>query len=63
MRITLLISSLFRGIATERSTEYLWVAYQDVEDSGSGKLVKQPLAVYIERVYEYGDFSLLGIGQ
>jgi len=25
-------------------------------------IVKKPVAVYIEQVYEYGDFSLLRIG-
>ena len=40
--------------------EYLWVRYADAEDADT--LVKQPVAVYVERVYEYGDFSLLGIG-
>jgi hypothetical protein len=25
-------------------------------------LVKQPAAVYVEKVYEEGDFGLLGIG-
>lgn len=25
------------------------------------RLIKKPVAPYVERVYEYGDFSLLGI--
>jgi hypothetical protein len=40
--------------------EYLWVRYQDAEDEDV--LVKQPAAVYVEQVYQDGDFSLLGIG-
>jgi len=44
----------------KKGWEYLWVRYQDAEDEDV--LVKQPAAVYVEKVYEYGDFSLLGIG-
>lgn len=39
---------------------YLWVRYEDAEDED--KLIRQPRAVYTERVYDYGDFSQLGIG-
>ena len=53
--------------------EYTWARYADSEDAaaksptlqsyGDGAaIVKKPVAVYVERVYEYGDFSLLGIG-
>ncbi|MDW8224312.1 MAG: hypothetical protein RMJ82_15325 [Gemmatales bacterium] len=34
--------------------------YQDAEDENV--LVKQPAAVYVEQVYHYGDFALLGTG-
>ncbi len=44
----------------KKGWEYLWVRYQDAEDEDV--LVKQPAAVYVEQVYPYGDFSLLGIG-
>lgn len=47
---------------SKKGWEYLWVRYADVEDSASHALVKQPIAVYVERVYEEGNFSLLGIG-
>jgi hypothetical protein len=40
--------------------EYLWVRYGDVEDQKV--LVKQPESAYVERVYEPGNFALLGIG-
>jgi hypothetical protein len=43
----------------KKGWEYLWVRYQDAEDADV--LVKQPAAVYVEQVYPYGDFSLLGI--
>jgi hypothetical protein len=41
---------------------YLWVRFEDDEDSSSKTLIKKPTAAYVERVYHYGDFSLLGIG-
>jgi hypothetical protein len=44
----------------KKGWEYLWVRYQDAEDADV--LVKQPAAAYVEQVYPYGDFSLLGIG-
>jgi len=46
----------------KKGWEYLWVRYADAEDSTAKALVKQPIAAYVERVYENGDFSLLGIG-
>lgn len=49
------------GIA-KKGWEYLWVLYEDAEDLAAQRLVKKPLAAYVERVYESGDFSLLGIG-
>jgi len=42
--------------------EYLWVQYGDTEDAVANLLVKSPVAVYIERVYDAGDFSDLNIG-
>jgi len=43
----------------KKGWEYLWVRYADAEDENV--LVKQPTAAYVEQVYEYGDFALLGI--
>ncbi len=48
------------GIA-KKGWEYLWVRYTDSEDVSAKALVKRPTAVYIEKVYEYGNLSLLGI--
>jgi len=45
----------------KKGWEYLWVRYSDSEDPIAKVLVKTPIAVYIEQVYPYGDFSLLGI--
>jgi hypothetical protein len=44
----------------KKGWEYLWVRYADAEDENT--LIKQPVAAYVERVYEYGNFALLGIG-
>jgi hypothetical protein len=41
---------------------YLWVRFTDDEDSTAKTLIKKPIAAYVEQVYEYGDFSGLGIG-
>lgn len=47
---------------SKKGWEYLWVRYSDVEDSISHTLVKQPVAAYVERVYDEGNFGSLGIG-
>jgi hypothetical protein len=45
---------------TKLGWDYLWVRYADAEDENV--LVKQPIAAYVERVYELGNFGALGIG-
>jgi hypothetical protein len=49
-------------VASKKGWEYLWVRYADEEDAGSNTLVKKPIAAYVERVYEEGNFAALGIG-
>lgn len=49
------------GIA-KQGWQYLWVRYHDFEDNTAGALVKRPVFAMVERVYDPGDFSLLGIG-
>jgi hypothetical protein len=49
------------GIA-KKGWEYLWVRYEDAVDATAKALVKKPLAVYIEKVYDEGNFADLGIG-
>ena len=39
--------------------EYMWVTYED--SVNTDVIVKQPVAVHIERVYDAGGFSALGI--
>lgn len=46
---------------TKGGWDYLWVRYEDVEDTAAQAIAKRPVAVYVERVYPLGNFSLLGI--
>ncbi len=46
---------------SKKGWEYLWVRYADAEDANAKALIKKPVAVYVEKVYEEGDFGLLGI--
>lgn len=46
----------------KKGWEYMWVRYADSEDTVAKAIVKKPAAAYIERVYDEGNFSLLGIG-
>ena len=48
------------GIA-KKGWEYLWVRYADQEDTGANTIVKRPVAAYVERVYDQGNFGGLGI--
>jgi len=45
----------------KKGFEYLWVRYEDVEDTTAKALVKRATAVYVEKVYLDGDLDLLGI--
>ena len=45
----------------KKGWEYLWVRYMDATDEAANAPVKIPQAAYVERVYEYGDFTLLGL--
>lgn len=42
--------------------DYLWTQYETIVDAGSDTTVKQPKAVYVEKVYDRSDFADLGIG-
>lgn len=46
---------------TKKGWEYLWVSYETKTDATAGRTVKVPASVYIEKVYDEGDFSGLGI--
>lgn len=49
------------GIA-KKGHEYLWVLFQEKEDTNAKKTTKRPRVVYVERVYDDADFASLGIG-
>lgn len=42
--------------------DYLWVSYADQDDAPSKSMIKVPVAVYVEQVYQTIDFAILGIG-
>ena len=46
----------------KRGWEHLWIRYHEVEDDSAHALTKRPVAVYVEKVYEEGNYGLLGIG-
>ena len=46
----------------KKGWEYMWVRYADAEDATAKVIVKKPVAVYVEKVYEEGNFAVLGIG-
>lgn len=49
------------GIA-KNGWHYLWVQYGEDVDTTANVLVKKPVAAYVEKVYDDGDFSALGLG-
>ncbi len=56
-RTNLTVGSI-TGIS-KKGWEYMWVRYADAEDSAAKAIVKEPVAAYIEKVYEDGNFSVL----
>ncbi len=46
---------------SKKGWEYLWVRYADQEDTATRAIVKRPIAAYVERVYDDGNFAGLGI--
>ncbi|NLX57683.1 MAG: hypothetical protein GXY74_01185 [Phycisphaerae bacterium] len=49
-------------VASKKGWEYLWIRYHDVVDDTVNMIVKRPCGAYVEKVYEEGSFSALGIG-
>jgi hypothetical protein len=49
-------------VASKEGWHYLWIRFADDEDNVAKVLIKKPITAYVEQVYEYGDFSGLGIG-
>jgi len=50
------------GPISKKGWEYLWVRYEDAEDTTAKALIKKPVAAYVEKVYYGTDFTSLGIG-
>jgi hypothetical protein len=48
-------------VPSKKGWEYLWVRYEDAEDETAQAIVKRPVAAYVEKVYDEGNFALLGI--
>lgn len=40
---------------------YVWILYAPKDDAQSKMVARRPIAVYVERVYDYGTFADLGI--
>ena len=50
-------------LITKKGHDFVWFVYADTRDTANGfSVVKNPVFAYVEKVYEDGDFSLLGIG-
>jgi len=62
--VSLNLSAITVGSITgisKKGWEYLWVRYEDAEDTGAQTIVKRPVAAYVERVYLELPFTALGI--
>lgn len=46
-------------LVTKEGWQHLWVRFED--DVFSDRLIKVPVAYYVEQIYQYGDFDELGI--
>jgi hypothetical protein len=58
------VASLSLGSITGIQKEgwhYLWVRFTDDEDATARTLIKRPISAHVEQVYQYADFSLLGL--
>lgn len=45
----------------KKAFEYMWAFHDYEEDAAASALVLAPTAVYVERIFESGDFAALGI--
>jgi len=46
-------------VPAKKGWEYLWVQYETIEDPTAKKLTRRPIAAYVEKVYDTGDFGAL----
>jgi len=49
-------------VTQKRGWDYMWVRYEDRDDTVAHGMVLIPTAVYVERVFNDGNFAQLGIG-
>lgn len=54
--------SPFESILLKNASGADQVRYAEAEDAAAKAIVKRPVAAYVEKVYEEGDFAALGIG-
>ena len=50
------------GGISKKGWEYMWVQYADEVDDAKKQILKKPVAVYVEKVYDETGFAGLGIG-
>jgi len=48
-------------VPSKKGWEYLWVKYAEQEDTAAQTIVQQPIAAYVERVYDEASFAPLEI--
>lgn len=49
-------------VPSKKGWEYIWVLFDDEQDTSAEKKVQRPRAAYVEKVYELGDMADLLIG-
>ena len=47
------------NVASKEGWQLVWAYYEQVK--AAGIIYRRPAAVFVERVYDYGDYSLLGL--
>ena len=52
----------FKSGIAKKGWEYLWAKYAKEEDVTNKVIIQPPISVSIERVYDFAEFGLLGIG-
>ncbi len=52
----------FKAGIAKLGWHYLWAEYEKQEDDTAKRIIQPPVAVHVERVIDYADFSALGIG-
>jgi len=43
----------------KEGNHYLWIEYEEIKDEGVNRLTKRPVAVHVERVYDYTNLANL----